>query len=126
MRASLAVAHPRGLGAPRAPDNAVLFLVLELFAGIGGAYAIRKLLPESEHGSVRTIPYETDSECGDILASRLIGPQVELASGADSSGLQGSVLALEGDSATLHATLARFSKLRGVLVVGGSPCFGES
>ena len=97
-------------------------LVLDLFAGIGGAsYA----LGEQEHQE-HHIFFETDQFCRAVLGERIASGNIfgSLSRGQDQSGLSGSVGWLTDDRFRNLKSLVSSPDLASVLVISGSPCVG--
>ena len=102
-------------------------LVLELFAGIGGAsYALRQAgLPDSD--LTHTLLFETDPACARTLRSNLLGPNVSLSGACSPSGISCCATAFtDGPIDLVFDLLQCFPAADSILVVGGSPCQGLS
>ena len=113
---------PSGGSPPPHPDSLVRWLVLDLFSGMNGlGHGIGRYIDNCS--SVFVALFEVDARCRKVL-KKSCHSRVWLSDLPDLAGTVGSVFWLvEGG---LSSLIDRFSGLKGVLIVGGSPCVGFS
>jgi len=108
-------------------DVQVESLIVDLFTGVDGlGYAMESAGLPKGLGQHKTIMFEVDEECRQILQDKRVGPHAKLSDWQGHASMpKGSAEAMSNVE-YVSRLLKSFPRLRRVLIAGGSPCQGFS